>query len=170
MGPVRERAGMLRRGWALLKAPIRHKYIHSTKHESDDDQAHDGDLGALAHDDTSGILSSHQGRMLVAVGRAAACRFAFDRGRRGIDSVDVRAKVMNVAEDVLVFIVLDSVVGDAHLRALPLCNAVLGVANEDTPLNRRLSVGAQRRETHPLIVFHDTFAHFEFRTLLAQGA
>ena len=56
----------------------------------------------------------------------------------------VCAKFMDVTEYILVRVVLDSVVGDSDLGALPLRNAVLLAAGYDAALETSFCVCAQR--------------------------
>ena len=160
MSPAGERAGVLH--------AIRDQNIYCAQHESNNHQGDDGNFGALAVHDGSDALPLHQGRLFITGGRAASGRFPV--GRLGCRSVSVSAKVMNVAKYVLALVVFDSVVGDAHLRSLPLRYAVLSVASDDTTLNGALGVHTQRRDAHPFIILHHGFAHFKFCALLAPDA
>ena len=56
----------------------------------------------------------------------------------------VSAKFMDVAEYILVRVVLDSVIGDSDLGALPLRNAVLLAPGNDAALETSFCVRAQR--------------------------
>jgi len=53
------------------------------------------------------------------------------------------------------FVVLDGIVGHAHLRTLTLRDAVLGISSNNAALHNGFGVESQRRQPHASIPLHD---------------